>query len=253
MSLAGGVILAVAVLVRPSAAGLPLVLGVGAVIANRRQATAYQLLIKPRMVAGRILLVGTTMTVLVMTVLVVFVLTPWALRNLRMLHHLIWTDTNAGFTLYDGYNADATGASDQSFVKDMPILRTLDEFGRSTYLADRAKAFAVAHPQRVLELIGLKAARMWSPVTLSGQFGGTLYRTALFSYSAPFDLLVLWGLWKGNLRRSSKVFLLLPAIYLTAIHALTIGSLRYRIPAEPALAVLAACAWKWKNRSASVA
>ena len=27
----------------------------------------------------------------------------------------IWTDTNAGFTLYDGYNRDATGASDQRF------------------------------------------------------------------------------------------------------------------------------------------
>jgi len=243
VALTGGVILALAVLVRPSAAFLPLLLGIGAVVANRRQATAYQLFPKPRMFARRLLLAGATMCLLV-----ALVLTPWALRNVRALHHLIWTDTNAGFTLYDGYNANATGASDQSFIKEMPILRTLDEFGRSKYLADRARDFAAANPLRVLKLIVIKAARTWSPMPLSGQFGGTLYRAALLSYSAPFDLLVLWGLWKGNLKRSSKVFLLLPAIYLTAVHAMTIGSLRYRVPAEPALAVLAACAWDWTRR-----
>jgi hypothetical protein len=36
------------------------------------------------------------------------------------------------------------------------------------------------------------------------------------------------------------IFLLLPALYFTAVHALSVGSLRYRVPAEPPLAVLAA-------------
>jgi hypothetical protein len=37
-----------------------------------------------------------------------------------------------------------------------------------------------------------------------------------------------------------KLFLLVPAIYLTLSHALTVGSLRYRLAAEPMLAVIAA-------------
>ena len=46
-----------------------------------------------------------------------------------------------------------------------------------------------------------------------------------------------------------KVFLLLPAVYLTLAAVLSVGSLRYRLPAEPALAVLAAGALR-PNRSA---
>jgi hypothetical protein len=36
------------------------------------------------------------------------------------------------------------------------------------------------------------------------------------------------------------VLLLIPAIYFTLVHAMSIGSLRYRVPVEPELAVLAA-------------
>jgi hypothetical protein len=37
-----------------------------------------------------------------------------------------------------------------------------------------------------------------------------------------------------------KIFLMLPAIYLTVVHAMSVGSLRYRMPAEAPMAVLAA-------------
>ena len=37
--------------------------------------------------------------------------------------------------------------------------------------------------------------------------------------------------------------MLVPAIYLTIVHALSVGSLRYRLPADPALALLAAAGW----------
>ena len=57
-------------------------------------------------------------------------------------------------------------------------------------------------------------------------------------YSVPFDLLVIWGLWRGSLPRAAKVFLILPALYFTLVHACSVGSLRYRIPAEVPMAVL---------------
>jgi hypothetical protein len=44
------------------------------------------------------------------------------------------------------------------------------------------------------------------------------------------------------MRRSAKVFLLIPAIYFTAVHMASVGSLRYRIPVEPPMAVIAALA-----------
>lgn len=236
--LAGGLLLALAVLVRPSAGALPLVLGIGAVFVNSRGRTAYQSSPAVAPLGRWPLPVGSTMLFLV-----ALVLTPWVLRNYKVLHRFIWTDTNSGITLFDGFNPDATGASDQRFVKHLPQLRLMDEAGRSQYLTIRAIDFIRRHPRRVAELALAKAARTWSPVPLSDQFGNPGYRTIALGYSVPFDLLVLFGLLYGNMRRSAKVFLLLPAIYLTAVHALTIGSLRYRLPAEAALAVMAACAF----------
>jgi hypothetical protein len=88
---------------------------------------------------------------------------------------------------------------------------------------------------------------------LNDQFATPLYIAIALLYSIPFDLLALYGLWLGNVRRPVKIFLLLPALYLTLVHALTIGSLRYRVPAEPALAVLAACVWKKADSPVSAA
>jgi hypothetical protein len=53
-------------------------------------------------------------------------------------------------------------------------------------------------------------------------------------------VLVLIGLIRGRLSGRVKLFLLAPAAYFTVVHMLTVGSLRYRVPAEPPLAVLIA-------------
>jgi hypothetical protein len=82
-------------------------------------------------------------------------------------------------------------------------------------------------------------------VPLSAEFGGVRNRVVALLYSVPFDLLVLAGLFGRGAPRSAKVFLLLPAIYFTAVHMLSVGSLRYRIPVEPPMAVLAAAALSW--------
>jgi hypothetical protein len=50
----------------------------------------------------------------------------------------------------------------------------------------------------------------------------------------------LAGLFSPSLPGSAKMFLLAPAVYLTVVHAMSVGSLRYRIPAEVPMAVIAA-------------
>jgi hypothetical protein len=225
--LGGGMLLALSVLVRPSALLLAVVLGIGAAFVNRNERGSYHLRWP--------LPVGTTMLLWLLVVL-----TPWALRNDRVLHRWIWLDTNSGFTFYDGYNPEATGASDQRFVKDMPQLQHMGEVERSRYLQNLAIEWAKAHPRRVMELMRARLVRTWSPVPLSDQYSGRLYQLVGLCFSLPLDLLILWGLATAKLSRASKVFLLIPAIYLTGIHMLSVGSLRYRLPAEPPLALLAA-------------
>ena len=230
--LLGGLVLAASLLVRQSAIGLPVILGVAAAVVNRGIGVPYH--------RRWPLPVGATMLGLTLLVLL-----PWAWRNQRVVGEWVWTSTNGGITLYDGLNPDATGASDQTFVASMPELRTMGEPGRSQYLSDQAKLFARRNKRRVLELAAVKAARTWSPIPLSQDYGGWKYRTVGLLYTLPLYLAVLVGLTRGGPRggglpRAAQVYLLIPAIYFTAVHMLTVGSLRYRIPAEPPMAVIAA-------------
>ena len=202
--LAGGVLLALSVLVRQSAIGLPIALGVAAALVNRGRGGPYH--------RGWPLPVGTTMLLLTVVVLV-----PWAYRNHRVLGAWVWTTTNGGITAYDGFNPDATGASDQSFVQSMPELRALGELGRSKHLSERAKDYVRRQPLRAARLALVKAARTWSPVPLSQDYGGWKYRIVGLLYSLPLDILVIIGLLRrapggGPLSRSAKAFLLLTAI-----------------------------------------
>ncbi|MGB7159769.1 MAG: glycosyltransferase family 39 protein [Tepidisphaeraceae bacterium] len=226
----GGVLLlALAVLVRPGAIGLPVGLAVCGVLVNRRASNAYHL--------GSFWPLPVAATALLLTGLV---LLPWAYRNHLVVGQWIWTSTNGGFTAYDGFNPDADGSSNQSFVQAMPQLGRMDEVGRSKYLTARARDYTDAHPGRVTELAIAKIARMWSPKPLSDDFGRPLYVAAALLYGAPFFLLVIVGVFSSPLPLSAKVFLLSPAVYLTVVHALSVGSLRYRVPAEVPMAVVAA-------------
>jgi 4-amino-4-deoxy-L-arabinose transferase-like glycosyltransferase len=219
----GIILLALSTLVRPSALGLAVVL---AVAVGWRGGLPVRL-----RNAGLAILA------------VVLVLFPWAWRNAHhpALRSWTWTATNEGITTYDGFHEGATGASDQKpFLQDMgTLLMHMDEVERDDFFAQRAHAWIRTHPFRSIELMGNKIARTWSPFPLSTQYGGTrLYVLIGLCYSLPFYIMILLGLWKPGLPASAKVLLLIPAIYFTGIHALSVGSLRYRIPFEPPMAVL---------------
>lgn len=238
--LMGVLLLVLGIHVRPSGMGLPVVLGVAAISLRLMQARRSGETPAPsgarhpspalQSVAGAALAGLATLLVLL----------PWALRNDRVLGRWVWSTTNDGITAYDGFHAGATGASDQSFVARMPEVQEMGELQRSDYFAAEAKRFIRENPGRVAELTAAKLARTWSPVPLSAEFGTPLHRAVALIFSLPFAVLVIAGIAAGRLRRRVKVFLLLPALYFTAIHALSVGSLRYRVPAEPPLAVLAA-------------
>jgi 4-amino-4-deoxy-L-arabinose transferase-like glycosyltransferase len=222
----GGLVLALSILVRPGEIGLPILLALLAAIVNRDHPRPYQKWPLP---------VGATM--LLLTLLVLF---PWALRNRYVLGTWIWTDTNAGFTAYDGFNPNATGASNQDFVGAMPQLNRMNEVNRSRYLADRASVFIRDFPGRAVQLAAVKLLRTWSPQPLSRQFARPLHVTVAWIYAAPFYLLILIGIGSATLSRSAKLLLLGSAIYLSIGVMLSVGSLRYRVPADVPMAVLAA-------------
>jgi 4-amino-4-deoxy-L-arabinose transferase-like glycosyltransferase len=225
--IAGAACLAIAAIVRPSA--LPLAIALPLVMPNARWRTRL----------------GTLgVTVLFLAAL----FGPWAARNQRLLGRPILATTNGGITLYDGFNPVATGASDQSFVARMPELREMSEVERSDYLERLGWRFIRERPGAAVRLAVSKLARTWSPIPLSAEFGQPVYRAVAMLYAVPLYVLVVVGLWRRQLPWPAVLLLVMPAVYFSAVHMMSVGSLRYRVPVEPLLCVFAGAAIVGKNK-----
>jgi hypothetical protein len=181
--------------------------------------------------------------------LVMIGLFPWAIRNHNRLGVWLWTTTNAGITLNDGFNPQATGASDQRLLTKPPPAASINEVSRNDFYQARAEDWMKTNWQAIPALSLRKILRGWSPVPLSQDFGRPLYRLISAAYCLPIDLLCLIGLFsrqpkppltKARLNPRAKMLLIAPAILVTVAQVLSVGSIRYRMPAEAPLAVLAA-------------
>ncbi|MGH7180080.1 MAG: hypothetical protein ACREJC_22070, partial [Tepidisphaeraceae bacterium] len=211
-SAAGVALLALSVLVRPSAFALPAIL---AYLASNLHPSDGA---RPHPARSFAHAGGA----IILTLLVLF---PWAWRNHRLLGTWVWTSTNSGFTMYDGFNPDADGSSDQSFVSDMPELSAKhDEVERSRYLSSLAWNWIADDPLGAARVAVIKIGRTWSPVPLSAQFGSSpVLHVVSITYAIPLFAATVVGLCTRGLSRSAKVYLMLPAIYFTVAHALSVG------------------------------
>ena len=175
---------------------------------------------------------------LVMLGLVV-AMAPWWVRNARALGRFVPTALWVGPSLYDGLNPGATGASDMAFLED-PDIRRLDEPTQDAVLRGRALAFARSEPGRVLALALAKSARYWSPWPNAESLSSPIAAGASALVVLPTYALILLG--ASDRRRDARALALLagPILAFWALHALFVGSIRYRIPGEvPALGLAA--------------
>jgi hypothetical protein len=224
---AGVFLLLIAIYARPSMLPFAWVLGVASVF-------AFSLRVRLPVAFG-------------LAMLTVIALLPWAIRNRAVLGEWVWTTTNDGFTLYDGLNPDATGASDQRWAQSMPLLQRMSETERSRHLASMARSYATEHPSRAAELALAKLARLWSPVPLSQEYGR--YAVVAAVHAVPLFVLAVIALLPGGvLPGRVKLFLIAPALLITLMHAVSVGSIRYRFPLDAPLSVLAASALAGRSR-----
>ena len=152
----------------------------------------------------------------------------------------------------DAFSRDVTEALSSRPVEvacfaDAALLRTLSrQRWRELLLVivdvdtTGAWQFVRENPGRTLVLAGKKLARYWSPVPNAPQFSAWWMKLAVALFYTPLMVLAVCGCWR--FRRQIWLLALTagPIVYFAAIHAVFVGSLRYRLPAEYPLAVLAA-------------
>jgi len=179
--------------------------------------------------------------------IVVAALVPWAARNQVVTGDWCWLTHRAGISLYDGVGPQASGASDLGDVKRSEAVRNMNEVAWNRYFLEQGVAAIKADPRRVLKLVGVKWTRMWNPIPNVETYQSPAVRCLsaawtipTFALAAVGVILLSIGKKRGGLRIA--LFLLLPAMYLSVLHCLFVGSVRYRLAAIPMIAILAAVA-----------
>lgn len=221
-SLAAGVAAGAAVLVRPS--GLLLVPAAAALAwwYGRRPEVSRNLL----MTAVGFLLV----------------LTPWWIRNGIVYRTVVLSTLNVGESLYDGLRPDATGASDMRFLdaarRDAGY-RTMSEVERDRHWRRQALEWASRQPAAVLQLALWKLGRFWSPWPNEARFRQPLVVMVTTLGTVPVWLAAALGAWRCRQAPAVLLLCLVPAVYFCGLHSVFASSVRYRVPVEPFLRILA--------------
>lgn len=167
------------------------------------------------------------------------VLAPWTVRNAVRLGAFVPGTTQLGEALWDAFGPEADGTSRMPEVAWPQELRTMGELERDRYMRREAAREIARRPHRATLLALSKLARLWSPVSRAEGYTGALYWIV---GGAAFLALVGGAIAGAALRRrewSSWWPAIAPAAYITGVTCVFAGSVRFRIPAEATLAVLA--------------
>lgn len=169
-------------------------------------------------------------------------LAPWTIRNAIVTGHFVPTTLWVGPSLYDGLRPGATGDSDMQFVEQDQLARRMSEYDVDREYRRRAWSFVRQHPADTLWLAGQKQKRFWNLVPNASQFQAPWMQFLVSLTVIP--LLGLAGIGFALHWRQTRLVVLTcgPILLFAAIHLLFVGSLRYRLPAEYPLAVMAALA-----------
>ena len=167
-------------------------------------------------------------------------LLPWAWRNHEVTGHWVFTSLWSGPSLYDGLHPDATGGSDMSFFDQENVLSQMSEYDMNSHYKQRAIDFVVSHPRRTVELAFLKAGRYLSPSLNAAAFSGGAFSVFCVVWYFTLTVLILAG--GLDLRHKLAYVGLLagPFLQFLLVHLVFVGSIRYRLPVEFPLSILAA-------------
>jgi len=233
LATAAGFVAGVATLVRPSwLLFTPFALGV-AILFTRSK--------RRHLALGTAMMAGFFVTML-----------PWWIRNAHVTGHFVPTTLQVGASLYDGWNPEADGSSNMSFVPAMveaehrePAAAGGQPSDTFEYRLDRrmrtaAWHWAQSHPARVVQLAGVNLVRMWNCWPNEPSLSSWPIRLAVAATYLPVVVCAIFGAWKTLCLGWPYVICWLPAVYFTLLHVVFVSSIRYRQPPMLALVVLAA-------------
>ncbi|MEP3479449.1 MAG: glycosyltransferase family 39 protein [Fuerstiella sp.] len=180
------------------------------------------------------------------------VMMPWAIRNQQATGHFVLTSLWSGPSLYDGLNPQATGASDMKFFDEEQVMNRMSEYEMNRHYSQRAVQFAVQNPRRAAVLGLHKAGLYLMPVpNFARERGWVVSGVCAVFWLAIFagaGLGLSWMVRGGMTAEFGDRLLILfiaagPFLLFLLVHLAFVGSVRYRLPVEFPLSILASSGW----------
>jgi len=173
-------------------------------------------------------------------------LLPWSLRNYQIFNSFVPFTTSSSANLYLGANvANKSGGVDWAKDVELDFVKSTEQLGeieKSKVYKEKALNFIVDHPKEYFYLMWKKFIRLYSIVPNHESYQGFFYSFILSVSYGPVlfffiaSIFIFYKMW----RELIPIYLLV--LYFTAIHILFISSIRYRLPLEPFMILLASAA-----------
>jgi 4-amino-4-deoxy-L-arabinose transferase-like glycosyltransferase len=164
---------------------------------------------------------------------------PWTWRNYRVFGHFVPMTLTTGESLYEANSPYATGGPAMDIIPWHAEAKRLTEYERDRYYQRLATDWIRANPGGFLRLAAVKIGRFWNVVPNDVKHRSRpLMAISVLGY-VPVMLLAVGGMVVFRRRWRELALLLAPAAYFSVLHAVFVGSIRYREPVMPFLIVLA--------------
>lgn len=180
---------------------------------------------------------------------VVLALSAWSYRNYRLFGRSAVVSANGGFNFWLGNHPDVTATTGNRMTERMRkelgavYAKHRNAAVRDSVLYAMGREYIIADPGRFVRLSAAKAVNFWrlypKPMTDAGEAARKAKLYSLLSYGLLLPFGVVWLV--RSLRRSPGAWLVL-LIFLayTAVHALFISKVRFRVPLDPYVIIYAA-------------
>ena len=126
------------------------------------------------------------------------------------------------------------------FLEDDNLFARMSEFDVNEHYKKRAVEFVTSHPRRAIQLAFIKAGRYLSPSLNAEGFSGGLFSLFCAAWYFAWTALILLAIWSLRRRLSVVAVLASPFLQFLLVHMVFVGSIRYRLPVEFPLSILAA-------------
>jgi 4-amino-4-deoxy-L-arabinose transferase-like glycosyltransferase len=176
--------------------------------------------------------------------LVVYALlmSPWWYHNFVKYGRFVRLNLGDGIVLYSGNNPlNRSGGGIGGVDVELSQFNVIkDPFEKNAAMKQAARQYIQENPARFIRMAGVKFLRFWRLWPYADEYTDWKFVAAsILSYGLVLLLSVIFFVFFSRKALRSVVPPLLLIAYLTVVHMVTIGSIRYRLPLEPFLIVFA--------------